>query len=549
MDARHFYIILQMIGVVILLGELLFVINQKPSNIQVDMIIVLLSLIFAFIAYIIELQAQSLEAAMIGCCLGYVGKPFALIGTLYLLLDYSHIKMKPIFKNAIIIYFVILSLIVLSNQYHYLYYSTTVYDPTRIGSPLKLGHGIFWYIYMVSSFVLYGGYVAVIFYEYKYARTKQVKQMNLYLFLMMFFCFIGLTLFLLGWTNGYDSTLFGTLLGSICFMVVLVKYNIFASLTLAKEEAVDNAKNGMVVLDAKGNISYYSEVAALFAPKLKANFNHETENKIIALLDDYQNDEFIFANKDVYKLHIQEYYSPNGKIRYGKSYIFKNVTDEYHYQERLKQEVEAATSRIVQIQKDILVAIADLVEARDGCTGTHIKNVAESARLITKQLQKSNKYRDIITDEYVELVEEVMPLHDIGKIRISDTILNKPGKLTPEERLVMQTHAAIGAEIISKAITNVEISEKVETAKDIAHYHHEWFDGSGYPDGLKGEEIPLAARIAAVSDVYDALRMVRPYKDAFSKEKSIEIIKEESGTHFDPDVVEAFLKVVDKIDK
>jgi response regulator RpfG family c-di-GMP phosphodiesterase len=166
-----------------------------------------------------------------------------------------------------------------------------------------------------------------------------------------------------------------------------------------------------------------------------------------------------------------------------------------------------------------------------------------------RQLKKDGVYTDQLTDEFVYDVVNSAPLHDIGKIQVSDAILNKPGRLTDEEFEIMKTHTTAGAEVIAHAMNTVseENSGYLREAMNLAHYHHEKWNGQGYPCGLKGEEIPLSARIMAVADVFDALVAVRVYKPAMPFEKAVSIIKEGSGEHFDPDVVEAFLNAEEKI--
>jgi HD-GYP domain-containing protein (c-di-GMP phosphodiesterase class II) len=165
------------------------------------------------------------------------------------------------------------------------------------------------------------------------------------------------------------------------------------------------------------------------------------------------------------------------------------------------------------------------------------------------QMRKDGAYTDQLTDEFCEDVVNSAPLHDIGKIQVPDAILNKPGKLTDEEFDIMKTHAAAGGEIIDQAIAAVseEDSGYLKEARNLAAYHHEKWNGKGYPDGLSGEEIPLSARIMAVADVFDALVSKRSYKDGFPFEKAVGIIEEGSGSHFDPKIVDSFLKAQDEI--
>jgi energy-coupling factor transport system substrate-specific component len=192
-----------------------------------------------------------------------------------------------------------------------------------------------------------------------------------------------------------------------------------------------------------------------------------------------------------------------------------------------------------------------MVESRDQNTGDHVKNTAEYTRIIMDEMVKEGIYKDLLTPELISDIYHSAPLHDVGKISISDTILNKPGKLTDEEFEKMKSHSEEGAMIIDRVMNSMPQSDAgyLKEARNLALYHHEKWDGTGYPTGLSGEEIPLSARIMAVADVFDALISERSYKKAFSFEKAIEIIKESSGTHFDPNIVKAFLNAKDEVRK
>ena len=207
------------------------------------------------------------------------------------------------------------------------------------------------------------------------------------------------------------------------------------------------------------------------------------------------------------------------------------------------------TQQINKLQGGLLMVLADVIESRDKCTGDHIRKTAEYSRVILEKLKEQGEFPDILTDEYINNVVRAAPLHDIGKINIPDAILNKDTRLTDEEYEVMKSHANAGYEIIEKAIANLEESGYLEQGKQMAHYHHEKWDGSGYPDHLKGEQIPLSARVMAVADVFDALLSRRSYKEPFTFEKAMSIIKEGSGKHFDPKVVSAFEAASEEIKK
>ncbi len=196
---------------------------------------------------------------------------------------------------------------------------------------------------------------------------------------------------------------------------------------------------------------------------------------------------------------------------------------------------------IDKLQTGLIIVLADMVESRDKCTGDHIKKTAAYTSIILRKLQEKGLFKDIISDRYIDDVVKSAPLHDIGKIKVPDAILNKPGRLEPSEYEIMKNHTVAGNEIIRKAIANVSESGYLEEAKNLANYHHEKWDGTGYPTGLKGEEIPLSARVMAVADVFDALVSRRSYKDPMTFEQAMQYIKDGSGKSFDPRVVDAFV--------
>jgi len=188
----------------------------------------------------------------------------------------------------------------------------------------------------------------------------------------------------------------------------------------------------------------------------------------------------------------------------------------------------------------VVVALAKLAEHRDNDTARHVERVTRYTQMLAEELRRGGAYVDRIDDDFIGDLSRAAPLHDIGKVAIPDSILRKPGKLTVHEMAVMRTHAEIGAETLRPVIAKVPDIRFLQIAVEIIHAHHEWYDGSGYPRGLKGCEIPLSARIVALADVYDALTTDRVYQEAFSHERAAEIIFSSSGTQFDPAVVNAF---------
>nr|WP_320192171.1 two-component system response regulator [uncultured Desulfobacter sp.] len=214
----------------------------------------------------------------------------------------------------------------------------------------------------------------------------------------------------------------------------------------------------------------------------------------------------------------------------------------------LELEIQRRIRQYQKVQDISMRALASLAEARDDETGNHILRTQNYLKVLAEELAKHFKYADVLTEQTIEIYTKAAPLHDIGKVGIPDHVLYKPGKLTPEEWEIMKTHAQIGADAIRRAVGNEEDKEAVDflyVAMDIAGFHHEKWDGSGYPKGLTSNHIPLAARLMALTDVFDALISDRVYKSAYPMDVTIKIINEGRGTHFDPDIVDAFNRRVD----
>ena len=212
-------------------------------------------------------------------------------------------------------------------------------------------------------------------------------------------------------------------------------------------------------------------------------------------------------------------------------------------------EIKEQNKKIIYIQEQTIYGMANLIESRDSDTGEHVKRTSLYVELLGKAAKEAGYHKEIITDGYIEILKKAAPMHDIGKIAVSDSILKKPGKLTEEEFKKIQNHTIAGEKIIREVLSGIESEDYVKIAADIAVSHHERWDGNGYPYKLKGEEIPLEARIMAIADVFDALVSPRCYKDPFSTDEAFEIISLSRGTHFDPVLTDLFISKKDEVVK
>jgi len=210
----------------------------------------------------------------------------------------------------------------------------------------------------------------------------------------------------------------------------------------------------------------------------------------------------------------------------------------------LEHEIYKRTQEIIAIQDVTIIAMGSLAETRDSETGNHIRRTQNYVKMLAMKLKNNPRFRHILTDENIELLYKSAPLHDIGKVGVPDHILLKPGKLTPQEFEIMEKHTVFGRDAILAAEKRLESPTSFLTfAREIAYSHQEKWDGSGYPEGLTGDDIPISARLMAVADVYDALITRRIYKPAFAHEESVDIIKNGYAAHFDPDIVDTFIEI------
>jgi putative two-component system response regulator len=194
-------------------------------------------------------------------------------------------------------------------------------------------------------------------------------------------------------------------------------------------------------------------------------------------------------------------------------------------------------------QKNIMTAMARLVESKENALGNHYRNILYNSRVLAQGMQLSPKFEDEISDDFIDTIESSAGLHDIGKIMLPDAVLLKNAPLNDEERGIMKNHAEVGAKTLIDIYEGVEKNEFVEMAIDIAWYHHECWDGSGYPKGLKGEQIPLAARIVKVVDVFDAMINERRYKAPIPLDQTLQFMQDNAGHEFDPDIIRVFMRI------
>ncbi len=215
----------------------------------------------------------------------------------------------------------------------------------------------------------------------------------------------------------------------------------------------------------------------------------------------------------------------------------------------LLTELTEAVDNISRYHREMVLGFATLVENKDGSTGNHIKRTTKYVNLLADELRKRGYYEEILTDEYIKNLGMAAPMHDIGKISVPDIVLQKPGKLTPEEFEIIKQHSSNGGKVVLETFGHLEDEAYTKMAYEVARYHHEKWNGKGYPEGLSGDEIPLSARIMAIADVFDAVSEKRCYRDAMPLEQCFEIIENGRGTDFEPELVDIFMDCKEELIK
>ncbi len=356
------------------------------------------------------------------------------------------------------------------------------------------------------------------------------------------------------------STIEWIALGYLCCTIIMGmlfdRFNMYdMSINIAHH--VERLRSyGYIVFDKKNNYVNANQFALELFPEINAWESDKkikpedttAYNEIIKNIKELRknpktlliNDKFIYISiSDI------SYEKSNRIVGYMVEMVDKTVEQKYlntieSYNTDLKNEVSKKTKDILYIKDMMVIGMATMVESRDNSTGGHIKRTSGVVRIFSKHLNNYNIFG--LTKEFLGMTTKAAPMHDLGKIAVDDKILRKQGKFTDEEYAEMKKHSAEGAKIVTDILDGVEDEEFVRIATNIAHYHHEKWNGKGYPDGLSGTDIPIEARIMALADVFDALVSKRCYKEAFSYDDAFKIIENDLGSHFDPELGKIFLE-------
>lgn len=537
------YLAIQYVGIAVLIAEILFILNKQASRLQVILLCTATATLINYIGYLMEITASSMDTAIMGMKVAYLGKPFIALGMFFFVMAYCRVSIRKETSALLIIMHIVMSLAVFTCDEHQLFFKSISYIKEGNFSHLVCEPGPLYLCYLL----LIGCGTTVCVWcsvgEWIKSKTRVEKRQAVYILLMVITIAAGMGVYMSGITDGYDTTQIAYLINVVLLAVSVFRYRLFEVLTLAKEKALNDYQDGLIVVDNRDMVIYSNSLAKEIYPALAT----EDYKEVLEEISDHASTQGnLFYKKKVFTIQKQPIMQEG--IAYGRTYKIIDVTDSYNYATRLQSDVEQKTRQIKNMQSSVIESFANMIEARDGITGQHIKHTSAYVRILINGLKETGTYKEILTDEYIATVIDVAPLHDVGKIAIMDQVLKKNDKLTDEEFDAIKTHPKVGSQIIEEILRGMESEEYIKIAKEVALYHHEKWNGTGYPVGLRGSKIPLCARIMAVADVYDALRSKRTYKESFSKEKSRQIIEEGAGIHFDPVIVQVFLDNINEIE-
>lgn len=504
--------------------------------------------------------ANSIEEAVIAKKMFYVGGCFMPPIMLLLIFKLCNISIKKWIENIFLFYSFAVYAMVFSIGYSDIYYkslSLIQEDGATVMVPeYGIGH-MFFYVLLYGYLLLGMGVLA-----YGLKNKNQVSRKNLWALLGIEI--MTILIFLLG--RMINRNLETTPLTYVIDGWILLYLSRRVSMYNLEDNIISSIGKqndyGYIMFDKNRNYLGADELAIKILPELaslkidRPIKGYESLQFLHVELDEYEKmGDTLFEldrGNEHYEGHINQIWYED--IAVGYLFEIENATDRYKYtqllskyNDNLRSEVEEKTAHIQNIQAKVLFGMANLVENRDGNTGGHIKRTSDVIEILINTIRENHILA--LEDRFCRAVIKAAPMHDLGKIAIDDKILRKPGRLTDEEFAIMQTHAPRSGELVESILKDVEDEYFVTIAKNMARHHHEKWNGAGYPDHKKGEDIPLEARIMAVADVYDALVSKRCYKEAMSFEQAYRVMTESMGSHFDPQMEEVFVKSRKKLEE
>ena len=491
-------------------------------------------------------RSESLEAALVANRVTYVGGCFLILIIMFVVYSMCQIHLNRWLRVGLVLLTTAVFAAAMSMGKADFFYKSVTFSRVDGAAVLTKEYGPLHSVFVAMIFLYFLMSVGAI--VYSYARKNQVSRKMLgLLFFPVVVCmlafFAGRRLFpkveLI--PAAFDISL-------VTYLVIVYRICLYDITNTAVDSLVQSGDTGLISFDFGFHYLGSNETAKAIFP----NLNNLTVDRSIrrdkqmqdivrpwleAFKADERNEVHYYEKGDSIYLVKTTYLYDGSRKRGYELFITDDTENQRHialvdrYNAQLESEVAEKTKHIVEMHDKLVLGMATMVESRDNSTGGHIKRTSEGVRLLVEAIREDDVFK--LTDEFCRAVVKAAPMHDLGKIAVDDAVLRKPGRFTPEEFEKMKAHAAEGARIVHEILAGTDDAYFQQIAENVAHYHHERWDGSGYPEGLKGEEIPLEARIMAVADVYDALVSKRVYKESMSFEQAHGIIMDGMGKHFD----------------
>ena len=546
-------IVFQIAGVVLAVILSILICRQKPSALRTILQWNSVAVAGGLLAYLFEMLSTNKEEALLAVILENLALGAIVCLTVEFVCVYCEAKLPKWLKWILYIDIAVCEAVICSSKFHQLHYtrydispSFSAADGTFAVFQSEKGLAYYWYAFsiVVGILLCVGTTIAA------FKKTSSTKKKRSYLFVLLA-CAPALAFFpvkLLSLFGGYDIGSVLMMLMTICFFVLTARFRIFDLASVAKENILQSISESVVVLDSEGEVIYCNKVALdTFAELLG-----EGRDKFVSQLMQAQTKEFTYGDKD-YEWKSNGIY--NGQRFEGLALCISDVSYLKSDNRALASKIDEQTQKIreqsrklADAQQQIIFSMAELIDSR-GQGGEHFKRTAAIVTLLARTLQVRGYFSSTLTDSFIDRLSKATPLYDIGKIVVPDSILNKPGRFTKEEFEVMKTHATEGGRIVRSTLHRLEDKKFTDMAYDIATYHHEKYNGSGYPSGISGDTIPLSARIIAIADVFDELISERSYKTALPLSKAFKMIEAGKGTHFDPVITEVFVSLRSRIEE
>ncbi len=543
-------------------GFLCLIVMKGKTLLETNFLFIFIILLTANCGFYALAMSETLSEAILALKITYVSGCFVMPIFLNIIFDMCNVEMPRLlrlFVWGLSLGVFSLVLTIGNNQYYYKSAEIINVDGCTVLLREYSSLHILFPIIMVAYTV-----VEIAFTIYAIQKKKNVSYKNLLIMLAAEFATVAQ--YIISRIHEFKYISLDPLFFVIAELVMLyMVYRLrFYSLSDALILSLESQKTkGYITLDTKGNFLNGNDVARSILPELekcRVDSPVPSDDPVLVNLLKWQEElkikvkfrtkggdqKEIFLTKELnagrrhYKCRIKPAYLNTGAIG-AFFYEFTDNTTEYNYNNllssynvKLEETVKEKTEHIAGIRLQMVLGMADVIESRDDITGGHVKRTSDIVAIMVRHIQEFRLFG--LSQEFCEDIIKAAPMHDLGKIAIPDDILTKKGKLTPEEFETMKTHAEKGAELVKNLLEDVEEHHFVEVVENIARYHHERWDGSGYPTGIKGKQIPIESRIMAIADVYDALVSKRSYKEQVSFEEAYKIIMDSMGSHFDPDL-------------